>query len=470
MKKLLSLIALVVIATAMYGQAIQSVSPNVGEPGQTGLYVSISGSGTNFYQATSTSVNFTNGSTTLTGYYVSINSNTDLSAYIDIPGNATLGEYSLVVDADINYPVLNNAFLFAQGPTVNLTGGGQVCNNTTISLNPTVSGGLPPYTYQWYSWGGSLSCATCANPTNTVTNTTDSVMLVVKDSRGLVTTSVVAYTAPAAITQDICIVSVDSATGKNIVIWNNPNLAGIDSFIIFKETTTLNVFAEAGAVAGGDFSTFIDMSSNPLAHADRYTIAVRDTCGSAEAQSAAHQTIHLSISPGVGSTWNLNWNAYEGFSYNTYYIYRNSGSGFELIDSISSSSTSYTDLTPPVGTVFYQVRIINTAGCSPSRGAGYAESRSNVISTNGSTGIIQVTTGELSAYSYFSEGRNYVHVSFDQPSGYALKLYDISGQEVMNISNTSTNVVAAPGNLSTGVYLLEIKSGDLTSHSKVFIK
>ncbi len=471
MKKLLLFIYLAVFAAATYGQTIQSVRPDIGQPGQTGLYVTISGSGSDFYQATSTSVTFTNGSTSFSGYNVYLTSATTFGAFIDIPSNATLGEYSVVVNSDINYPVLNNAFFVGNAPTVSLTGGGAVCNNTTVSLNPTVSGGFPPYTYRWSSWGGSLSCTTCTSPTNTITSTLDSVILVVTDSRGFVTTTALAYTAPPSINQDICIVSVDSATGKNIVIWNNPNNVGIDSFIIFKETTTLNVFAEAGAVAGGDFSTFIDLGSNPLEHADRYTIAILDTCGGVEAQSAAHQTMHLSISPGVGSTWNLNWNAYEGFSYNTYYIYRNSGSGLQLIDSISSSSTSYTDLTPPSGTLFYQIRIVNLAGCSPSRSASpYSESHSNVISTNGTTAIASVTADELNAYTYSSEGRNYIHVSFDQSAGYALKLYDISGKLVMDIPNSSATEVTAPFSLATGVYVLELKSGETTTHTKVFIR
>jgi|GEM_PF-3016952 hypothetical protein len=40
----------------------------------------------------------------------------------------------------------------------------------------------------------------------------------------------------------------------------------------------------------------------------------------------------------------------------------------------------------------------------------------------------------------------------------------------MDIPNSSATEVVAPFSLATGVYVLELKSGETTTHIKVFIK
>ena len=44
-----------------------------------------------------------------------------------------------------------------------------VCTGSNIILAPSVTGGTPPYSYQWQATGTSLSCPTCANPSATIT-------------------------------------------------------------------------------------------------------------------------------------------------------------------------------------------------------------------------------------------------------------------------------------------------------------
>ena len=144
--------------------------------------------------------------------------------------------------------------------------------------------------------------------------------------------------------------------------------------------------------APDSFSTYIDMASNPDQQSETYYLGVLDTCGDTIQSYDQQETIHLSINKGIGSAWNLIWNAYGGlYSFTTYYIYRGtSNDGLQLIDSISSANTSYTDLNPPSGTLYYEIGLFNPSGCSPSRSTGsYSESLSNIASTT-SAGIIGV--------------------------------------------------------------------------------
>ena len=254
---------------------------------------------------------------------------------------------------------------------------------------------------------------------------------------------------------DICIVSVDSATGKNIIIWNNPQLTAIDSFLIYKETNAYNVFDEIGGVKGTDFSTFIDVNSIPAQQADRYKLAVLDSCGHLTLQSSPHQTIHLSINQGIGNTWNLIWNAYQGFVFPSYYIYRGiMGGTLTQIATISSANISYTDLSPPTGTAYYQIGIENPNGCNPSRNSNYSESVSNIVST-AQVGIANITNDNIEMYSFNAGGRNVVKVVNDKASAYGLRLYEISGRLVLDKPGRNTEETVLPESLAKGVYIAE---------------
>ncbi len=59
-----------------------------------------------------------------------------------------------------------------------------LCNNPSVTLNPVVSGNVPPFTYSWTPATG-LSCTTCASPTASPTINTNYI-LTVTDSFGCV--------------------------------------------------------------------------------------------------------------------------------------------------------------------------------------------------------------------------------------------------------------------------------------------
>ena len=317
------------------------------------------------------------------------------------------------------------------------------CNTqpVTLSLNNTYSG---------YSWSTGDVTAT------SVVTVSGSYVITVTGSNGCHTVSA-PYNLNLSIISpvEICIVSVDSASGKNIIIWNNPQLTAIDSFLIYKETNAYNVFAKIGGVKGTDFSTFIDINSTPAQQADRYKLAVLDSCGHLTLQSAAHQTIHLSINQGIGNTYNLIWNAYQGFTFPSYYIYRGNSTGtLTQIATIAASNTSYTDLNPPVGTSYYQVGIENPNGCNPSRSADYSQSLSNVVNTT-QVGITELDVANIEMYSYYTGSQNVVMVKSDIGGSYELKLIEISGRLVMDKPGRNTEETVLPETLAKGVYIAE---------------
>lgn len=180
---------------------------------------------------------------------------------------------------------------------------------------------------------------------------------------------------PPAIPQ-ICMVTVDEETSKNKIIWNYDHET-VDKFGIYRETNVANKFVLIDVVDNrGAF--FVDMQSFPDQISNRYKISAIDNCNFETSQSYYHKTIHLTINKGLGNSWNLIWDGYEGFAFGTYQIYRSVNNGnLELLTEIASNLTSYTDLNPPAGILAYQILVVNPDVCEVQESARMSESISS---------------------------------------------------------------------------------------------
>jgi len=103
------------------GQSITGVNPNKGKPGQTGLAVTITGSGTNFCQGTDTTTTANFGSNTAVTKNT-VNSETELSVTLYIASTATLGPRTVTVSSDCgSSPRLTEGFWVITTITTTLT-------------------------------------------------------------------------------------------------------------------------------------------------------------------------------------------------------------------------------------------------------------------------------------------------------------------------------------------------------------
>lgn len=176
----------------------------------------------------------------------------------------------------------------------------------------------------------------------------------------------------------ICIVTVDSSSTKNVVIWEKPVTTAIDSFRIYRDVVGNYVHIASQPYAA--FSVFVDSTPgvNPQLTSYRYKISQVDTCGNDSVLSPFHETIHLTVSPGAGIEINLVWDGYEGLAFNYYRILRDSTilDNWEVIDSVSSTNFTYTDLTPPPNSRFV-IEVVMDSSCNPTR-SPILVTRSNV--------------------------------------------------------------------------------------------
>jgi len=357
-------------------------------------------------------------------------------------------------------------------PSNNLynSGGSLLCHIDSIQLSTDTASG---YHYQWKLNGDSIPGAT--NYNYYVTQGGVYTVRITSDS-GCVTTSLpnTIIGDPANIAPSICIVTVDTSVNNNVIVWEQTSGTAVDSFYIYRETNVTNVYALIGSQPQNAFSTFTDVNSNPQQQAYKYELGAMDSCGRVTPLSLAHKTIHLTISVGSGNTWNLNWNYYEGFNVASYNIYRGlSPSSMIMLTSVSGSMNSYTDLTPPPGTVYYQIEVVNPAGCNPSTKTAsiFDSAKSNIASSSTPTVIRDLKTfGKLSnLYPNPTTGK----FTISSPNTLiSLEIYNVLGEKVYARNNfqQQPSKEIDLSNQPKGIYIAKIIDGKGIHTGKIVVE
>jgi hypothetical protein len=345
-----------------------------------------------------------------------------------------------------------------------------ICKNTDFTVIPTTVNGIRPFNYFWNPHSGDSVY------TGSIT---ESIYLGLKieDDVGCTATDNIFINIPqSCFPEQICMVTVDAATGKNKIIWQKTGSVMIKEYKILKESTVAGQYSEIGTVPFNNESVFIDYDSDPAKHSDRYRLATIDSCANTPGQSSDHQTIHLMISRGLPGTYNLSWSVYTGFDYNTYYIYKGSSTdNLELIDSIARTKTQYTDTAS--GIAYYQVAVRRDQPCDisvlKSTGDLYCEATSNIVNT-----VATNINNNESFETYFELFPNPVSdelvivYSLSKPSDVSIEIYNLLGMKIHEFHRYHNNsgifryIVTKDILLNTG----NIKIVKLKLNGKVFYK
>lgn len=176
----------------------------------------------------------------------------------------------------------------------------------------------------------------------------------------------------------ICMVTVDSSSTHNVIIWEKPVTNTIDSFIIYREVSS-GVYQPIGAVAYDSLSECHDYLANPNITSYRYKLGVRDTCGAFSVTTPFHSTIHLQ-NLGDG---NFQWTFYQienslnpVLSFNVYRDNYSNGNYFP-IGNVPGTNATFTDITfDSFSNSSYYVDVNWGKSCNPSRAVN--TTRSNI--------------------------------------------------------------------------------------------
>lgn len=271
----------------------------------------------------------------------------------------TSGTYSVII-TDAKGCVISNLV------PVSDNGGPGVLVDTISAVHCGSSGfvivsPLDSLAIQSYSW-------TNGNNTQNLSNVSaGNYGLVVTDTSGCKSALVVAVTPVLPSLKPLCVVTVDTLTNENIVVWEKPVSSVIAGFNIYRESSQNGIYQFIAFHPYSATSTYYDLVPNPNNHWSRYKIAIKDVCGNEGPKSPAHKTIHLSIQSTNGDTTNLIWDDYSGYPFSYYYIFRkNSSVGYwQMIDSVAFPINVYSDTaTPLIGdSVYYHVDVKTPDDC-----------------------------------------------------------------------------------------------------------
>lgn len=242
------------------------------------------------------------------------------------------------------------------------------CNGTPQTYSTTPVSGATKY--EWTlptGWLGSSDSASIVATSNGIGGT-----IAVKaftDSCGWsnATTRTITTISPPSV--NICLVTVDTLSTHNIIIWEKPLTPLIDSFFIYRETTT-NVYTKIAAVAYDSLSEYHDTAANPNITSYRYKLSVLDTCGAESALSPYHSTIHFQNLGGGNFQWTFYQIEGQLNPVNSFNIYRdNLGNGnFSQIGNVPGTNATFFDNTFNSFSNSEYVTDVNWGiGCTPSR-------------------------------------------------------------------------------------------------------
>ncbi len=264
---------------------------------------------------------------------------------------------------------------------------------------------------------------------------------------------------------EVCLVTVDSTSTKNLIVWEKPPIQGaIDSFRVYREVSLNYVYL--GGVAYSDLSKFTDntLGANPQITSYKYKISTVDSCGNESPLSAFHKTIHLTTNAGQFGTVNLIWDNYSGFTSNfSYYILRdttNTGN-FEVIDSVPNSNSTYTDIFAPILNIGnYMIEVLHpSGGCIVTKSAeNHNSSRSNRGNFAPPGNGVKEAAGGSGSWRVYPNPSNGMFTVIGHQSSVVsqIKIYNVLGEVVFQSTIVNPQSIIDISNQPKGIYLVKL--------------
>lgn len=282
---------------------------------------------------------------------------------------------------------------------------------------------------------------------------------------GLVSNSIeVKILSPSV--ESLCMVTVDSLTGKNKLVWKVTPNQRTSSYQVFRESNFVGEFDLIGNVSIKSAGEFIDSQSNPKQRPFTYYIEAIDSCNnrSTDSRYYAHTTLHLTANLGVNGENNLNWSNYLGiYPLTTYVIYRSNNKGaFKAIASVAASINSFSDLDPPSNGNRYYIGIKGISACDTS-GRKLSVNSNMVAFGLLRTDETNIEIGRISP----NPCSDFLNVTLNPSAITKIHILNVQGARLISVDPLNNRELKINvGHLAPGIYLL---SNDLGAAVK-FIK
>ncbi len=334
------------------------------------------------------------------------------------------------------------------------------CSNAIGSSEAFPIGGTMPLVYSWESGG----------TTETETNlAAGDYILTVTDANGCVATDT-ANIGIDVIPIEVCVVTVDSTSTKNVIVWEKPIANGISHFNVYRDV--VGTYTYVDSVPYDSLSQYEDVTGgvNPQVTQYRYKISVVDSCGNESDLSDFHQTIHLNAPNLVGNTADLVWQAYGGFTSNFYYRILRDSTGtndWEVVDSVSLTTLVYTDIAVPnTSNISYLVQIATPNTCTATKAQDHNTTRSNrhtIAPPNPPNSIDELL---LNARVQPNPSNGFFSIIVEA-SNWSYSILDMNGKLIKNESASANKAEVNIEALEAGIYMLQISVEGHSVHKKI---
>ncbi len=289
-------------------------------------------------------------------------------------------------------------------------------------------------------------------------------------------------------TAKICFSTVDSASQKVKLFWQQPQESYARNYIVYRENA--GVFVPIDTLAHQSFNGYLDTSSQPNLHPEKYKIAVLDSCGNAGDISAVSQnnSIYLYGLLGWATIPKLYWTDYVGADYDSTRYYRVlvdvTGNGiFTVIaDSLPRTTLNFTDyLSPlPCTNCRYLIETFYRTICDPYSRAMIAvsTSRSNIKNKSDlyvdslMIGRDEDTLQDEGYSIYPNPAKEKINIGKLQPNArYQISMYNSMGKSLLHFNTSETVKCEIPTEgFSKGLYLLTINTGKRNTSYKIQLR
>ncbi|MFA9390211.1 MAG: T9SS type A sorting domain-containing protein [Prolixibacteraceae bacterium] len=286
----------------------------------------------------------------------------------------------------------------------------------------------------------------------------------------------------------ICMVTIDMETGKNMVVWEGKSGKGIKAYKVYRESNVENEYDLIGTVPFNENSFFVDSISIPEQQAYRYKIAVVDSFDNESIMSLYHKPLFLQNTVDQDAV-KLQWKAYEVedsiFNFSNYVIYKGSDStNLKEVNTVAASSLEYVDKDPITvnSRIFYRVGGVKPEACAPlSASEQFVQSMSNLTDylKEGSDGIGAIADRDnLPLALAPNPATDRLQISFNLPKADKVQLvmYSLTGKVLYKTEKQynskgqhSETIQLNKLDLHNGIYFVKVFTEDMQGIKK-FVK
>jgi hypothetical protein len=331
-----------------------------------------------------------------------------------------------------------------------------------------------------------LSSSTVLSPTVTANGSTQ-YTVTANLSNGCVAKSTLLITQYAP-TPNICMVTVDSLSTNNEVYWDKTSYSKVDSFIIYRETST-NVFKRIAAVGKNALSMYTDTArsigpanGDPNFTSYKYKLQLRDSCGAYSPLSPWHQTIFNQDQ----QNGNFNWNAYAIEGATTTPVANYVLNRVNLTTGITTSvaATTGNSISDPQYAALFASNIkwlVDAQGfnCNPTakvNGISALKTRTKSNQTNEKTfpvqGVKENNVSNLDVNIYPNPSINNFKIDFtNSVENVEMRLVDVTGKLIITQSVNGMHHTVNTNNIDNGLYFIQLyKNNKLVVTSKIVVQ